>query len=360
MVNIRTLTLSLLSPALALAVQSLTPDTFDATVFSGTPSLVEFFAPWCGHCKKLEPIYDELGDTYATSKSVQIAKVDGDAHKDLSSRYGVSGFPTIKWFDGKSKDPVDYSGGRDLDSFQKFIEDKTGVKAKKKLELPSEVVQLTDGDFKQTVGKDQDVLVAFTAPWCGHCKSLKPTWEKVAQDYAAETGVAIAQVDAEANKAVAQELGVSGYPTIKFFPKASTESESYSGARDENAFITFMNEKAGTHRTVGGGLDATAGTIKTLDDILVTYSGSNLDDVTKQVNKAVKDIKDAYAEYYVKVLNKLASNKDYVQKETNRLEKMLKKGGLARTKEDDLTSRVNILKQFAVGEKSFEEVKEEL
>lgn len=360
MVNLRSLALTLLAPLSALAVTDLTSDNFDATVFSGTPSLVEFFAPWCGHCKRLAPTYDELGDSYATSKGINIAKVDGDAHKDLSSKYGISGFPTLKFFDGKSKDPVDYSGARDLESFQKFIEDKTGVKAKKKAELPSEIVQLTDGDFKNTVGKDSDVLVAFTAPWCGHCKNLKPTWEKVAHDFSAESGVKIAQVDAEANKDVAKEYGVSGYPTIKFFPKESSKPEDYSGSREEGAFVDFMNEKAGTHRTVGGGLDATAGTVKALDDIVVTLSGSNLDDVQKKVKKAAKDAKDKYAEYYVKVLEKVGKNKEYVSKETGRLEGMLKKGGLARTKEDDLTSRLNILKQFAKGEATVEDVKEEL
>lgn len=360
MVNLRTLALTLLTPLSALAVTDLTPSNFDDTVFKGTPSLVEFFAPWCGHCKRLAPTYDELGDSYATSKGVNIAKVDGDAHKDLSSKYGVSGFPTIKWFDGKSKDPVDYSGGRDLDSFQKFIEEKTGVKAKKKAELPSEVVELTDKDFKDTVGKDSDVLVAFTAPWCGHCKNLKPTWEKVAQDFAMEGEVKIAQVDAEANKDIAKEFGVSGYPTIKFFPKESTKPEDYSGSREESAFVTFMNEKAGTHRTVGGGLDAAAGTVKALDDVLVTLTSSNLDDVQKKVKKAAKDAKDKYAEYYVKVFEKMQKNKDYVSKESTRLEGMLKKGGLARSKEDDLTSRLNVLKKFAAGEATVEDVKEEL
>ena len=360
MVKIRPLALALLSPLAALAVKDLTPSNFDATVFDGTPSLVEFFAPWCGHCKRLAPTYEELGDSYATSKTVNIAKVDGDAHKELSTKYGVSGFPTIKWFDGKSKEPTDYSGGRDLESFQEFIEEKTGVKSKKKAELPSEVVELTDNDFKDTVGKDADVLVAFTAPWCGHCKNLKPTWEKVAQDYAPELGVKIAQVDAEANKALAGDYSVSSYPTIKFFPKESTKAEDYSGAREESAFLTFLNEKAGTHRMVGGGLDLTAGTVKALDDIVLTLTGSNLDDVTKQAKKSAKGLKQQYAEYYVKVLDKLASNRNYVENESARLEGMLKKGGLARSKKDDLTSRLNILKQFAKGEKTAAEVKEEL
>ena len=122
----------------------------------------------CGHCKNLAPVYDELADSFKSSSSkVVIAKVDADAHKDLGSRFGISGFPTIKWFDGKSKDPEDYSGGRDLESLQKFITEKTGARPKGVVKPPSSVQMLNDQTFKGAVGGEKDVFVAFTAPWCG-------------------------------------------------------------------------------------------------------------------------------------------------------------------------------------------------
>jgi protein disulfide-isomerase A6 len=160
-----------LLPALssAEAVLDLTPSNFDKEVIkSGKPALVEFFAPWCGHCKNLAPTYEELATTFQHAKDkVLVAKVDADNHKDLGKKYGVQGFPTLKWFDGKSKTPDEYDGGRDLESLQKWITDKTGVRPKTKGKLPSNVVMLDDKTFKEKVGKDQDVLVAFTAPWCG-------------------------------------------------------------------------------------------------------------------------------------------------------------------------------------------------
>lgn len=161
-------TLALVASAAASAVIDLTPDNFDSLITnSGKPALVEFFAPWCGHCKKLAPVYEELATAFESQKEkVIIAKVDADEHKDLGRRFGVQGFPTLKWFDGKSKDPVDYNSGRDLESLSAFIQEKTGVKSRA-AKVESNVEMLTDTTFKQQVGTDKNVLVAFTAPWCG-------------------------------------------------------------------------------------------------------------------------------------------------------------------------------------------------
>ena len=154
------------------AVIDLIPDNFDKIALGGKPALVEFFAPWCGHCKTLAPVYEELAQAFSFAKDqVVIAKVDADSEKSLGKRFGVQGFPTIKFFDGKSDKPEDYNGGRDLESLSEFITKKTGVRAKKARAPVSEVEMLTDSSFKKIIGGDTDVLVAFTAPWCGR-KSL--------------------------------------------------------------------------------------------------------------------------------------------------------------------------------------------
>ncbi|KAI8625378.1 disulfide isomerase [Xylariaceae sp. FL1651] len=337
------------------AVLDLIPDNFDKVVLkSGKPTLVEFFAPWCGHCKNLAPVYEELAQTFASSNKVQIAKVDADAEKSLGKRFGIQGFPTLKWFDGKSDKPEEYNGGRDIESLTKFVTEKTGAKAKKTQQMPSQVEMLTDSSFKKTVGGDKNVFVAFTAPWCGHCKSLAPIWETLAEDFINEPSVVIAKVDAEAenSKATASEQGVTSYPTIKFFPKGSTEAEAYNGGRSEVEFLEFLNGKTGTHRVPGGGLDATAGTIDILNHIAMKYAAGTekLSDLKAQAQKALegltKDAQYKYAEYYIKVFDKLAQNEGYVAKESARLDNIIRKGGLAPSKLDELQSKTNILKQY--------------
>lgn len=157
----------------------------------------------------------------------------------------------------------------------------------------------------------------------------------------------IANVDAEApnSKATAQEAGVKSYPTLKFYPKGSTEAVPYNGGRSEDDLISFMNEQAGTHRVAGGGLDATAGTVAALDTIVgqLKTGGASVQD---QLIAAAGSLTDKYASYYTKVAAKIAANSGYVDKELNRIAGILKKGGLAPEKVDDLTSRSNILKIF--------------
>lgn len=82
--------------------------------------LIEFYAPWCGHCKKLAPVYDELGKALAAEPEVEIVKMDATAN-DVGPPFDVQGFPTLYWFPKDKSSPVRYDGGRELDDFITYI-----------------------------------------------------------------------------------------------------------------------------------------------------------------------------------------------------------------------------------------------
>ncbi|KAK9453200.1 thioredoxin-like protein [Dipodascopsis uninucleata] len=367
------LSIALLTSIVSAAgnVLELTEKNFDQLVVnSGRPSLVEFYASWCGHCKNLAPIYEELADSYVSKKDkIQIAKIDADQHRSIGKKYGIKGFPTIKFFDGKGGEPVPYEQGRSIDAFQEFVAKQTGVKAGIKKAAPSDVVMLTDASFPQIVlDKSKDVLVAFTASWCGHCKNLAPTYEQLATVFSGDKNVVIAKMDTTQPGAenTAGEYKVQGYPTIKFFPKDETEPIDYNLGRSLNEFISFINENAGTHRTESGLLDSTAGVITDFDDVIADLASITEDGVVDFISK-VKSIQSQAdtAKYYAKVIEKTASlKKDYLKKEINRLSNILKKGHIVREKSDQFTIRKNvlsdILKKIEAAEISSFEPKDEL
>jgi len=79
-------------------VVDLDSSNFDRYIDGSRYAFVEFFAPWCGHCKSLAPEYEIVGEVFAKEKSVLIAKVDADQHKELAARFDVHGYPTLKFF----------------------------------------------------------------------------------------------------------------------------------------------------------------------------------------------------------------------------------------------------------------------
>lgn len=113
--------------------------------------LVEFYAPWCGHCKALAPKWEELAGLYTSvSDKVMVAKIDATAN-DVPD--DIAGFPAIKLFPAGSKDsPVEYSGGRTVEDFVNFVKEN----GKYKIDAWSNATEDEDvimTDAQETMGK---------------------------------------------------------------------------------------------------------------------------------------------------------------------------------------------------------------
>eukprot|EP01118_Nematostelium_gracile_P010618 TRINITY_DN3687_c0_g3_i1.p1 TRINITY_DN3687_c0_g3~~TRINITY_DN3687_c0_g3_i1.p1 ORF type:complete len:491 (+),score=169.81 TRINITY_DN3687_c0_g3_i1:122-1594(+) len=103
--------------------------SYDDIVLDTTKDvLVEFYAPWCGHCKHLAPIYEEVGQHFQSNDKVVIAKIDATAN-DVNPNLNIRGFPTIKLFKASDKSkPIDYDLERTKEAIIQFIEDHSSFK----------------------------------------------------------------------------------------------------------------------------------------------------------------------------------------------------------------------------------------
>ncbi|XP_056872894.1 protein disulfide-isomerase A6 isoform X2 [Takifugu flavidus] len=229
-------------------VVELTPSNFNKEVIqSDALWLVEFYAPWCGHCRNLVPDWKKAAT--ALKGIVKVGAVDADQHKSLGGQYGVRGFPTIKIFGANKNKPEEYQGGRSsqaivdgaLSALRSLVKERlsggssgsgykqqSGSGGSKK-----DVVELTDDNFDQMVLESGEVwMVEFFAPWCGHCKNLEPEWTAAATAVKEQTKgkVRLGAVDATVHQVVSSRYGIRGFPTIKIFRKGE-EPEDYQGGR---------------------------------------------------------------------------------------------------------------------------------
>ena len=153
------------------------------------------YAPWCGFCKRLEPVWSELAGELAAQKNVHVARIDCVAEPRTCEHLGVRGYPTLKLFqDGKM---YDFEGGdRSLEALKQFVNNGWqsarqvndvpplgggskqaaaggggGGGGEKKLIKESDVMvpMLTEESFTDVTSTGR-WLVAATAAWCGHCK----------------------------------------------------------------------------------------------------------------------------------------------------------------------------------------------
>ena len=232
--------------------------------------LILFYAPWCGHCQAFSPEYEKAAK--ALKGIFKIGAVNGDEEKILSGKYGIKGFPTVKFF-GLNKDkPVDYNSARKAESVVDFMFEKARSIANVRLNGKSssssssgsgsqqkqqqqkqktaepgnekDVIELTDDNFDSTVFNDESMwLIAFYAPWCGHCKKLLPEWVTAATQLRGQ--VKIAKVDATVHQKLAQRYQIQGYPTIKVFApgKGDKKVEEYQGPREAPGIVQYALDK---------------------------------------------------------------------------------------------------------------------
>ncbi|XP_066273523.1 thioredoxin domain-containing protein 5-like isoform X2 [Branchiostoma lanceolatum] len=172
------------TPEVERTVYTLTSSNFTRHIQGGL-HFVKFFAPWCGHCKKIAPAWVKLAHTFRHEKHLTIAEVDCVEYNVLCKKYDVDKFPTLTLFrDGKE----------------------------------TKVVTLTKDNFHSVIRKGM-TFVQFYAPWCDHCKTLLPAWDALSFKFPKRPHVQIAKIDctAQGNNNICQDQKITDYPTLILF-----------------------------------------------------------------------------------------------------------------------------------------------
>ena len=236
--------------------------------------LILFYAPWCGHCQAFSPEYEKAAK--ALKGIFKIGAIDADAEKTIGGKYGIKGFPTVKFFGIHKDKPVDYNSARKAEAVIDFMFEKARAITNARLGMKKntnsnannnagnqqqqqqqqqqqkapepgnekDVIELTDDNFDSTVFNDENMwMIAFYAPWCGHCKKLLPEWTAAATQL--KGTVKIAKVDATVHQKLAQRYQIQGYPTIKVFApgKGDKKVEEYEGPRDTSGIVQYALNK---------------------------------------------------------------------------------------------------------------------
>ncbi|GAB2270354.1 disulfide-isomerase [Dionaea muscipula] len=157
--------------------------TLDKSNFSDTVSnhdfiVVEFYAPWCGHCKKLAPEYEKAASVLsAHDPAIALAKIDvnDESNKELASSFDIKGYPTLKIFRNGGKTVQDYKGPRDADGIVAYLKKQSG---------PASNEIKSAEDATKVIGDDKVVIVGIFPAFSGEeFANFTVVTEKLRSDY---------------------------------------------------------------------------------------------------------------------------------------------------------------------------------
>ncbi|KAJ6442510.1 putative protein disulfide isomerase-related protein A [Purpureocillium lavendulum] len=194
-------------------------------------TIVEFYAPWCGHCQNLKPAYEKAARNLAGLAKVAAIDCDDDANKQLCGSMGVQGFPTLKIVRPSKKPggrPVveDYQGARTAGAITEAVASK----------INNHVVRVADKDLESFLEGDGPKVLLFTEK--GTTSALL---RSVAIDYL--DVVSVGQVRNK-EKAAVEKFGVEKFPTLVLIPGAGKDPITYDGELNKKDIAAFLSQVA--------------------------------------------------------------------------------------------------------------------
>ncbi|KAG8322806.1 Thioredoxin domain-containing protein 5 [Homalodisca vitripennis] len=206
-------------------------------------NFVMFYAPWCSHCKRLMPVWEDLAKDFEENNNLAIAKVDCTVQTELCSNQDITGYPTLKLYKIGENEGKKFKGSRELQALRGFIRDELG-EIEESLNAGGDaeqepLVELNDDNFEKHVAEGNH-FVKFFAPWCSHCQTLAPKWHALAEALKDNEEVTIAKVDCTKNH-LCSAFDVMSYPTLLWI-KDGKKVDVYQGARSPEELQEYVSK----------------------------------------------------------------------------------------------------------------------
>lgn len=197
---------------------------------SNHTSVVEFYAPWCGHCQNLKPAYEKAAKNLDGLAKVAAVNCDEDENKQFCSMMGVKGFPTLKIVRPGKKNgkPVveDYNGERTAKAIVNAVVDK----------INNHVKRVTDKDIDTFLSTNNETAKAILFTEKGTTSALL---RSLAIDFL--DVISLAQVRDKESKVV-EMFGIESYPSLVLLPGGDKNGLLYQGDMKKPAMLEFLSQ----------------------------------------------------------------------------------------------------------------------
>lgn len=223
---------------------------------SDEPWLVEFYAPWCGHCKSLSPEWAKAATEL--KGRMKLGAYDADSQKTFAGRYSIRGFPTIKFFPaGKKDDPQDYDGPRSADGIVAWAGDKAADNAP-----APELVQMTSQENIKAACEGQPLCIISVLPHILDCqskcrKNYLDNLIKLGEKYKRQKwGWLWTEAGSQLKLEDAIEVGGFGYPAMAAVSVKKAKFAHLKGSFSFDGINEFLRELAagrGSTKPIKGG-----------------------------------------------------------------------------------------------------------
>ena len=191
----------------------ITESTFDDFIDQNEFVLIDCWAPWCGPCRRMGPIVDELAAEL--EGKVAVGKLNTDEAPGISARFGITAIPTLLLFKNKVMiEPL--VGLRPKQDILAYMSASGMIEAKKQEAKEEEhfAAMVVDANFDEFVKSKEYALVDCWAPWCKPCLRMGPIIEGLAK---ISDDIAVGKLNVDENPMTSMRFNIQSIPTVLIY-----------------------------------------------------------------------------------------------------------------------------------------------